>query len=395
MKILFAVTSVVDIGGISTSLSNLLSAIAADNNITVCALNNYISPNKYIPLSVSIVPGSEFLEDCFINRNLMNHQNMLRKVARMFRRSFRVVFGRQWAIQKGVSRLCINESYDIAIAFTTDEYDKAGNLKNGGCFDFIKNNVKAKKKIAWIHNDARECGYTPEICRRIFDGFDAIINVSAECKQIFDGLSPETILRSKVVYNLYNIDEIQQKAGTVSPFENNGKIHFVTVARLKNQQKRLDRIVTASERLIKEGYTNFDWSIVGDGPDREELLSEITKRGLTEVVVLMGLKPNPYPYMKFADAFVLSSQYEGYGMTIKEAQILGTPALVTNFGAAYETVADKKNGLICDNSSEGVYNLVREILSKPDLLKQYRQYLQSNPVTNDVALDQFYGVCRI
>ena len=393
MKIFISVSNIVDIGGISTAIINLLNEISSDNEVTICAINNYISPNKRIPENVRVLPGSDFLEDCFCDRAKMVNQNFFRKILRTFRRSARKINGRAWAIERGINGIDIDEKYDVAIAFSNDSYDAVGNIKNGGNYPFVLSKINAARKIAWIHNDARECGFTKDNCEKIFDGFDAIVNVSYNCKQILDELSPKTISKSKVVYNMYDLKRIIQQAGNVSPYQENGKIHFVTVCRLKNQQKRVDRIIYTVKRLVDEGYVGFDWTIVGDGDDRANIEAMIRENNISEYVVMTGLKPNPYPYMKFADAFVLPSLYEGYGMTIKESQIVGTPTLVTNFGPAHESVKEGENGLICDNSAEGLYGMIKSVLEDPSILVNLKRELMIHPVDNTVALKQFYDVC--
>ena len=109
---------------------------------------------------------------------------------------------------------------------------------------------------------------------------------------------------------------------------------------------------------------------------------------------LVGLQSNPYPYIKYADAFVLTSQYEGYPMTIKEAQILEVPTLITNYGSSEESVQNGKDGLICDNSLDGVYTMIKNVLDHPNILVDLKKYLIKNPVTNKKALEQFYDVCK-
>ncbi len=395
MKIFISVSNIVDIGGISTALINLLNEISDNNEITLCAINNYISPNKkiQIPSSIKILAGSSFLEDCFGDRSKMSGQNSLRKYLRFYRRCLRKTLGREWAIQNGVKRIIVEGEYDVAIAFSNNLYDRNGVMKNGGNYDLVLHNVIARRKIAWIHNDARECGFTTDLCEKMFKDFDAIVNVSYDCKNIFDIVSPNTISKSRVVYNMFDIASIKEKAGNDSPYQTNNKMHFVTVCRLKNQQKRLDRICKVVSDLKMQGYYDFDWTIVGDGEDRKTIEEMITEYNINDMITLVGLQSNPYPYMKFADAFVLSSLYEGYPMTVKEAQILCTPTLVTHYGSADEGIQNKQNGLICENSTKGLFNMIRSVLDDRNIVDGLRCYLQHHPVDNKIALKQFYSVC--
>jgi glycosyltransferase involved in cell wall biosynthesis len=69
---------------------------------------------------------------------------------------------------------------------------------------------------------------------------------------------------------------------------------------------------------------------VGDGAGRDALLSLARELGVAERVVLAGFHPDPTPFYKTADLFVLSSDYEGFGNVIVEAMACGTPVVSTD-----------------------------------------------------------------
>jgi glycosyltransferase involved in cell wall biosynthesis len=70
--------------------------------------------------------------------------------------------------------------------------------------------------------------------------------------------------------------------------------------------------------------------ILGDGPDREELLSLVRELRLEEDISMPGFVHNPYPYMVHASVFVLSSQWEGLPTVLAEALYCGTPLVATD-----------------------------------------------------------------
>ena len=65
---------------------------------------------------------------------------------------------------------------------------------------------------------------------------------------------------------------------------------------------------------------------------------------------------------------------------------------VTNYGAADEVVVNNINGIICENSVDGVVEMIKRILVEPALLSKFCQYFIDNPVNNNLALQQFYEI---
>lgn len=394
MKVLISCFTIRDIGGISTSILNLLNGIHDNYDVSLCVLSNEISPNIQIPDDVRLIPGSNIYQDAFGSRSAFCKYGFLRKVKAWYRRLYKVVFGVSASLDMVTRNYKLDEEFDAAVAFYNSAFNPKGVKTVGGDFEFVINSVKAKRKIAWIHNDAQKLGFTHDIALREFEPFDAVVNVSYDCKDVFDKIIPEYKDKSFVVYNLYDIEGIHKKAEEWNPYEQDGKLHFVTVARLSDYQKKISRIIETCIQLYKEGYKNFTWTLVGDGVHRGVYEKRVKEAQIEHVIKFAGLQPNPYPYMKNADAFVLTSLYEGYGMTIKEAQIVGTPTLITNFGPANEAVINGKQGLICENSTEGVYEMMKGIINEPRRLSFFKSYLLKNPVDNRLGLEQFNNVVR-
>ena len=394
MKIFVSSIIINDIGGIPTSTVNFLSQISKHEDVTLCVMSNVIMPKKPLNPNIKIVKGSDYIQDSTTPLKYLSGQSFLRKLKRNVRRAIPRIIGYDNMVSIGLRDVRINEEYDIAIAYANDLYID-GKRIYGVDYDLVKSKVNAKKKIAWIHNDPYRCGFDHPLVKGLFDGFDAVVSVSYDNKKQLDAIFPQNIHKSFVVYNMYDIDSLRRLSEEYTPSFQQGKIHFVTVGRLRNEQKRIDRILKTCHRLKQEEKGDLlEWTIIGDGPDRLEYEKYIEENGISEMVRLTGVLANPYPYMKHADAFVLTSDYEGYSMVIKEAQSLGTPALITRFGPAKESVTDGENGIICDNSTEGVYEMIKEVLEQPEKLDELRKKLARNPVTNARAFNQFYLACR-
>ncbi|MBP1745098.1 MAG: glycosyltransferase, partial [Firmicutes bacterium] len=132
-----------------------------------------------------------------------------------------------------------------------------------------------------------------------------------------------------------------------------------------------------------------------DGPDSGWLKEKAAEEGLGEILVFEGHKDNPYPYMRHADVFVLTSRYEAQGMAVTESLIAGTPVIVTDYEEAFEFVQNGHNGIITVNSTDGVYAAVKDMLLHREKLAPLREYISGQQFDNSLALQQFWSAVKL
>ena len=77
----------------------------------------------------------------------------------------------------------------------------------------------------------------------------------------------------------------------------------------------------------------------------------IEENQLQDHFILLGMKENPYPYIKEADIYVQPSRFEGKSIAIDEAKILQKPIVVTNFSTAKDQIKNQENGTDCRHGS--------------------------------------------
>ena len=110
-----------------------------------------------------------------------------------------------------------------------------------------------------------------------------------------------------------------------------------------NTQPAVDgRYIMAAGRMIKgknfemlirafaAAGGDYKLVIAGEGGEREALMAAAAACGVADRVVLPGFVDNPYPLMRNADLFVLSSNAEGFPNALVEAMALGVPVIATN-----------------------------------------------------------------
>lgn len=205
------------------------------------------------------------------------------------------------------------------------------------------------KRIAWIH-----CDYTLSIGPKrfekdliIFKYIDKIVTVSETMEKKMKCFHP--IFSDKIcyVYNTLDIQNIQCKSqNEISSYKDDAFI-IISIGRFV-KDKQFEKIPELAHIIQQHTNTPFRWYIIASGEVcKEETISEIKKYGVEDVVILLGQKDNPYPYIKQADLYVCTSSSESFSYTIFESKILHTPVLSNNFPVAYEVIEDEC-GWICN-----------------------------------------------
>ncbi|MBR5601452.1 MAG: glycosyltransferase, partial [Clostridia bacterium] len=204
--------------------------------------------------------------------------------------------------------------YDIAISY----------CQNGYSPHYVIDKVKAGKKYLWYHHgDYGGIGRKKRIDGEYFAKYDKVIAVSRACEQMLLGHFPHLDGKTTVIHNLINENEIIEKAAL--PMDEPwlaglDGCKIVTVGRVSPEKGQVMAIETA--RVLKRRGFAFQWIFVGDGPDFDKCQRLAERLGVKEQCHFVGVKTNPYPYMKIADVYVQPSVFEADPITIAEALTL-------------------------------------------------------------------------
>ena len=250
--------------------------------------------------------------------------------------------------------------------------------------EILNSPLKSSKKLVWIHNDLKKTElyhYTDEEFRKFF-GFDKIMVISEKIEQDFNNLTQNQEEKNKIVriYNPLDTEEIVLKSqearsknsnlGTQNPDPT-----FVSVGTVF-PQKGFDRLLKVHKRLLDEGF-HHKILILGDGYDFENIKNLQKDLGVTETSTLFGFTDNPYPQIKNADFYILSSRYEGFPTVLFEAITLKKNIIATDVSGVREMLDDGKLGLIIENSEQGIYDGMKKALENPESFDQYAEILKN------------------
>lgn len=279
--------------------------------------------------------------------------------------------------------------------FRKRKINKIANSKNyyavfgymeGRCGTWVSDIKKNIKKYAWIHNDVVKynIGISDKEAKKSYSNVDKVICVSNQAKEIFCEKYNINKRKVQVIYNFIDEEKILKFADEYKV--KNDVFTFVNVAKMRDQ-KRQDRLIMAAQALKQEGY-KFKIQLVGDGPNYDKIKDMIKESNVSDVVELLGLKENPYPYIKNADIFILSSYMEGYGIVIKEALLLKKKIVTTNVTGPVEILENGKFGIIVDNSDEAIVDIMRKILIEKDIYKTIEKNLLNYKGDNEIIKKQ-------
>ena len=135
---------------------------------------------------------------------------------------------------------------------------------------------------------------------------------------------------------------------------------------------------------------SFEWFVLGDGTQKQQLLSMIKKFEIQECFHILGIRSNPYPYFKNCDIYVQTSRHEGYVTTVTEAKIFNKPIVCTDVSGAREQLLDGVPGSIAEISVISLFEKISELIKSFELRKRYTEELLNEVKSSDIKwLDVF------
>ena len=305
------------------------------------------------------------------------HETLTGDAARMDSSGFQYVAD---AVQPFLPSLKGLGEYDLAISFVTPH-------------NIVLNKVRAKKKVAWIHTDYSTIHVNIRQELPIWSGYDYIASISPDCTRSF--LKAFPLLERKIVEieNILSPNFVQAQADLfdVSDEMPATGLRLLSVGRY-HHAKNYDNVPDITRRIVERGHNNLRWYIIGFGMGENQLRQKIAQAGMQDHVVLLGKKVNPYPYIKACDIYVQPSRYEGKSVTVREAQILCKPVIVTNYPTAHSQIQDGVDGIIVPMDNESCSQGIIKTLENKSLLYDLSSYLAAHDYGNEREVEKIFGL---
>lgn len=348
-KLLFAAHSL-GLGGIETALITLLEELVKreyeitlvlekKEGIFLDTLNQKIKVIEYTPSNNKIMPIRKLINMCKQLKFKLKYKN----------------------------------KFDFAAAYATYS------LSNG----FVARTA-SKNSALWVHLDYLTQNENDEEKTKSYykelkcEEFKQIVFVSKEARDNFLKLFPHC--KEKAIYcnNLIDGKKIIEKSKESQEdlaAEQNGRVTFLNVGRHDERQKRLTKLIEATEMLRNDGL-KFKILFVGDGQDSNLYRKMVADKKLEDCVIFLGKKKNPYPYYKVSNCVILTSDYEGYPVVFLESMILKTPIITTNV-SDYKQI-EGKYGVVTTKEVQDIYNAMKNFIQNGFELKEEFDYKKYN-----------------
>ena len=274
--------------------------------------------------------------------------------------------------------------------------------------DFVKKIVKNNiRKIVFVSKKSKETFNNIVDKEYIIKNNIKTFNI----KNYIDG--EEIIKKAKEFKEIENDTKYEQLKEIIKEHNKNGNIIFLNVGRHSKEKnlitlvKVFNNIIKNSEKKEKENENQNQKQkqkedeygdnilekkiyllMVGDGKETKELVKYVEENKLTDRIIFLGNKKNPYPYFKMADYVILTSLNEGYPVVFQEAMILDKKILTTDVSDAVIDIKEQQRGYIISFDEKNMRNEIIEILKKEEQqengikLKKYN-YIEENNINND------------
>ena len=265
--------------------------------------------------------------------------------------------------------------YDMAISFMIPHY-------------VVAEKVKAKIKLAWVHTDYTKMHLDVESEYDMWNQYDHIVAVSEGVAdsfiRVFPGLKEKVIIIENILPEQMILEKANNEVHEFDPATTN----LLSIGRFASA-KNFKNIPDICKKMIDKGY-KIKWYLIGYGPEEDMIKDRINELNMNDFVIVLGKKDNPYPYIKACDYYVQPSRYEGKAVTVREAQILGKPVIITAYETSGSQLINGYDGWIVPLENELCAKGIAELISDKKKTKEISENCLKQDYSNKKEIQKIY-----
>lgn len=266
---------------------------------------------------------------------------------------------------------CITLLYHILIAFINEKPDILHTHLYGSIFSILPAYIaNIDIKVHTVHNLAKnEMNFTCRIMMFFAYHFFGYVPIAIS-KTVQESIANTYKMNiSKVIYIPNGYDNYKFKCIEKNDERVNDDLKLLSVGRLSSQKNH--KLLISAFAKAKKEYPNISLTIIGDGELKDSLISFAKEINVLEDIHFLGFRLNVEKYMQNSDIFVLSSNYEGFGIVIAEALATKLCVITTDSIGIRELIKNNETGLIVPlNDSNELAKAIVKACKKPELRKK-------------------------
>lgn len=378
--------------GITTSLFNLLKNVDInEKNYYITFMTRKVKENKEIlltlPKNVNYIPIlgkmnltiKNKLIMLLYNKKLISIEKLLNYVKEDYELEIRRLYG--------------NAKFNTVIQFSGYEYKK-----------ILLYSLFKANRILYVHNDAyseifKKGNLRLDVSKYAYKNYDKIALVTEDlieqsskildvkekfyiCNNLFDYKRVLKMSKKEVKFDKDTESNIKKEE--LEKVLNDKKVTKIIAIGRYSKEKGNDRLLKAFEKFYQIHKDVFLIIIGGYGKEYEGLLNKLQAMDCKNNVAFIKSMTNPYTILNKCDGLILPSRYEGFGLVIIEADVLGKPVVSTNIIGPTKFM-QKHGGVLVENSVKGIEKGLELLYNKQvkTMNVNYEDY-------NKSALRQFY-----
>lgn len=390
-KILFII-GILDTGGVSKSMLSLLNVIDKEKyEVSLLMMNTSGAFSDQIPARIRVLSDSRLtaltsgfsgIKDLISFRKgtgfhpLLAFLSLIRFVFSFIDKSLAGVFLAR------ISPKITDEIFDLII-----DYNGQQDLY------YMVDKLNGKQKITFFHSDYRKWRYYEKADRKYFGKVDGIYTISEECVSALKEVFPEYTDKFHLMENITSPSLINKLADElIEPTLTKQQHDFIIASLGYISIGKGSELAVQVAKKLKEAGISFEWWFIGGVTNDWDYQGFVKKNGLEDNVKFLGVKANPYPYLKRADLYVHLSKFEGKSIALDEVKVLCKPVVVTNFSTVHDQFEDRVNASICEMTVEDATDKVTELIHNASLRQSYIDYLKQHIVDNSNEIEKIYSL---